>query len=70
MSECSEEISFVEVTLKDSKIRVINFYGPQEPQNDQDKNLVRKDLSCLVLLGALCQEMELLASHRGCHRSL
>ena len=42
-------------------------------ENDGNLKLeieISKDLSCLVLLDALCQEMELLASHRGCHRSL
>ena len=41
VSECLEDILVVEVSVNEQNFRVINFYGPQEPQNDQERNLVK-----------------------------
>ena len=41
VSEGLDDILVVEVSIDETAYRVINFYGPQEPQNDSEQILVR-----------------------------
>ena len=41
VSDVEEDIIVVEIEVNGEKIRVFNAYGPQEPQNNQDREMSR-----------------------------